>query len=136
MGYYTTYSLKWEPQFGYKSKPNCECSGKPKTAKYCPQCGAGIGSVSIDNLIGPHIERNPEMEYCLDADGSSNEAGKWYNHEKDMREMSLSFPNVLFILSGEGEESGDVWRKYFLNGKMQLTKIKMEFESFDESKLV
>jgi hypothetical protein len=49
--------------------------------------------------------------------------------------MSL-FPTVLFTLKGEGEESGDMWFKYFKNGKMQVAMARIEFDSFNEGKLI
>lgn len=66
---------------------------------------------------------------------------KWYNHEADMREVSQDYPRVLFTLEGRGEEHGDVWRKYFRDGKMQVTRARVtvieDFDSeFDPSKLV
>jgi hypothetical protein len=60
---------------------------------------------------------------------------KWYEHEKDMRQYSLKHPNTLFKLSGEGEESGDIWQEYYLNGKMQRVTAIIVFGDFDESKL-
>jgi hypothetical protein len=41
---------------------------------------------------------------------------KWYSHEGDMRRISSKYPNVLFVLGGEGEESGDIWKAWFRNG--------------------
>lgn len=61
---------------------------------------------------------------------------KWYSHEDDMRAISKEYPGVVFILSGEGEESGDIWRKYFCEGKMQTAPAKVTFEDFDPEKLV
>jgi len=52
-----------------------------------------------------------------------------------MRQYSLKHPNTLFKLSGEGEESGDIWQEYYLNGKMQLVTAQIVFDDFDESKL-
>ena len=61
---------------------------------------------------------------------------KWYTHEQDMKELSEIYTETTFILEGEGEESGDIWRKYFKNGKMQVCKAEIVFPAFNESKLV
>ncbi len=65
---------------------------------------------------------------------SCNEV-KWYEHEEDMREVSKKFSPIMFILSGEGEDNLDSWRKYFLNGKMQECRAKIAYDSYDEKKL-
>lgn len=53
-----------------------------------------------------------------------------------MIQVSKAFPDVLFTLSGEGEESGDVWVKYFKGGKVQQEAMpKWTPPPFDESKL-
>lgn len=46
------------------------------------------------------------------------ESLKWYEHEEEMVELSKRYPTMVFILDGDGEEQGDIWRKFFLNGKM------------------
>jgi hypothetical protein len=58
------------------------------------------------------------------------------SHPEDMKAMSLHFPNTLFLLEGEGEESGDVWKEYYLNGKSQRCQAQLVFDKFDESKLL
>lgn len=60
---------------------------------------------------------------------------KWYSHEEEMRKYSKKHPECLFELRGEGEESLDVWVKYFKNGKMQRCKAKVTFDAFDELQL-
>jgi hypothetical protein len=39
-------------------------------------------------------------------------------------------------LSGEGEESGDIWKMYALNGKYQMEKAVITIGAFDVNKLV
>ena len=53
----------------------------------------------------------------------------------DMKELSLRHPEVVFTLDGQGEESGDVWRMYFKNGKFHKSEVTITYEAFDESKL-
>lgn len=65
----------------------------------------------------------------------STDDTKWYDHESEMLALSLKYPEYLFILEGEGERSGDIWKKYFKNGKMQVCKAKITFDEFDESKM-
>ncbi len=57
---------------------------------------------------------------------------KWYRHEKDMKVISKIYPDILFILEGIGEESEDMWMKYFKNGKMQVCKAEIVFPAFNE----
>jgi len=63
------------------------------------------------------------------------ESCKWYEHEENMRELSRINPEVIFTLKGEGEESGDIWAKYFHQGKMQHAQAQIKFEEFDPLKL-
>lgn len=75
--------------------------------------------------------------YQLDSDDLSLYNVKWYDHEKDMRAVSKLYPDAVWQLDGTGEESGDVWRLYFKNGKMQSanTQVVVTHEEFDETKL-
>ena len=60
---------------------------------------------------------------------------KWYSHENDMKAYSLQHSTTLFELGGKGEENGDIWKKYFKNGKVQVCKAKITFDAYDEDKL-
>lgn len=59
----------------------------------------------------------------------------WVNWSRDLMNFSKEYPDVLFLLSGEGEENADLWRAYFRNGKMQLCEAKITYDNFDENKL-
>ena len=61
--------------------------------------------------------------------------GKWYEHEDDLKKLSLLFPDVVFRVYGDGEESDDIWYKYFKNGKVQYCPCHFSFDPYDEAKL-
>lgn len=50
-------------------------------------------------------------------------SAKWYGFDSDMCMLSANFPDVEFILNGDGEESGDVWTRVYKNGVKIATKI-------------
>lgn len=60
---------------------------------------------------------------------------KWYGHNDDMLRLSERYPMVVFTLSGDGEESGDIWKKYYCAGKVQVARANISFEPFDKTKL-
>ncbi len=49
--------------------------------------------------------------------------------------VSSAHPKVLFQLDGIGED-GDIWRKYFKNGKVHRANVEIVIEPFDEDELV
>lgn len=51
---------------------------------------------------------------------------KWYEHEEEMAALSLRFPDYVFELSGEGEDQGDVWVKWFKAGKVWTRKAELK----------
>lgn len=75
------------------------------------------------------------FEYAIDENGECLQETKWYSHRKDMKHLSLCYPNIVFLLSGEGEENDDVWKEYYKNGKYQVCKAKISFDEYDENQL-
>lgn len=61
---------------------------------------------------------------------------KWYAHEKDMIALSLKYPDFVFTLDGKGEESEDIWRSFYRNGKYYHWVLDYELPEFDESMLI
>lgn len=92
------------------------------------------GETDID-VIEKFRDENDYAEYALDEFGDSREECKWYDCKEDVLAFSKKHPDILFLLEGEGEEAGDVWRLYARNGKSCYQKAKMVFEQFDESML-
>lgn len=110
MGYSTRYSLEVDPKFNEEFENFCESSD----LECKPYEKPNFWSALI----------NGEMDAC-----------KWYDHEQHMVELSKKFPEILFTLTGVGEEGGDLWKKYFKGGKMQVALAKIVYDEFDESKL-
>ncbi len=102
MGYQTRFELTWTPQ------PECKLTKR-----------------KLDLKVGAYIVDHETMQYAIDENGDSYDTCKWYEHEDDMRQMSKAIPDVLFHLSGEGEESGDIWDAWFLNGKGQSHDVEL-----------
>lgn len=88
-----------------------------------------IGDTNIDHK--EEISNQYNEGYDLFDDNHS-----WYNWDEDMKEYSLRYPNLIFLLEGIGEAWDDIWKCYFKNGKMQQCDVIMSFDDFDESKLV
>lgn len=83
------------------------------------------------DLIDEFREYSEDAQYAIDSDGDSEESCKWYSHQDELKRFSLLHSEALFKLSGEGEESGDIWHEYYQNGKMQLCKAQIVFADFD-----
>lgn len=115
MGYCTTFSLTWSRLAG-NNRDEYELDAKIAVA--IKEANDKDGSL-----------------YGVTPEGESMDSCKWYDHEKDMKAFSKKFPNVLFTLHGEGEEAGDVWNKYFVNGKMQVARATIAIAPFDKDKL-
>jgi nicotinic acid mononucleotide adenylyltransferase len=80
--------------------------------------------VDARKLLIPIVGYDPFEDSC-----------KWYEHDQHMRHVSLANKGTIFILEGEGEDPGDLWKKYYLDGKCQVAKASITFDEFDESKL-
>lgn len=96
MGYETRYELDWSPW-----------------------------SSETDSAVAKHIGSSDAMSYALRLDGGTRLRCKWYSHIRDIASLSEKCPGVTFHLSGEGEDAGDVWDAYALDGKTQKHKAKI-----------
>jgi hypothetical protein len=140
MGYYTDYTLSYEIP---EEKERSEIS---EFREKCRLLGIDI-PVDIRSAVDNRFKLEVELEKALDEDDSCSygkisqfitgdaDSCKWYEHDEDMKRLSNRFPTVLFTLEGKGEESGDIWIKYFKGGKSQRVNAKIVFDPYDESKL-
>jgi hypothetical protein len=63
------------------------------------------------------------------------DAVKWYSHEIDIKNFTVEHKNIVVKLTGDGEDSDDIWVKYFKDGKVQIERAKIAYDSFDPKKL-
>ena len=94
--------------------------------------------VEVDSSVYPEFAEESLYDgYFSVQDLISNDADncKWYDHEEDVREYSKKFPNLVFILDGEGEEPGDIWREFYKNGKSYRWDLEHTLPEFEEGKL-
>lgn len=127
MGYDTSYKLSWKPLPEWRACTHHQIPGK----KYCPECGRN--QKSPDAEIWLVLDKPGYEEMYGAADGGNT--CKWYECEEEMRIVSAQFPGVLFELTGNGEEPGDIWIAYFLDGKMQKERARITYGEFDKEKL-
>ena len=90
MGYYTYFNLS------YKGTPEDE----KRLQEFEPGSEFGF----------------PEgIKALLDESGDTD--FKWYSWEDDMKLLASKFPDILFALYGDGEESDDIW-EYRIKGSI------------------
>ena len=54
--------------------------------------------------------------------------GKWYEHEEHLKTVSEKFPHLTFLVEGEGEENGDIWKATVKDGTFKKVKAKIVFD--------
>lgn len=136
MSYQTRYRLEWHTTDTdvWTAPPNCPHPTGSK-AKFCEECGRSTKRKTLDEAvtyyIGTRSEGDIDMFEALERDGSYKQAWSWRRYEEDMRTMSLTFMNVIFVLYGAGENVEDLWVGYSLNGKWQKCEAKIVYPAVD-----
>ena len=60
----------------------------------------------------------------------------WDNNEDCLKKVSRNWPTTRFTLTGQGEDPGSQWIKYFLNGRMQEeSRPRWQSEPFNPARL-
>jgi len=132
MGYYTQYDLSVS-----KHDPNKAYCGHIFNVSICPNCGLDTTQDFYSILMTISLkELFEEYEWDDLFENMFDNTCKWYDHNKDMIRISKKYSNTLFQLDGAGEESDDLWRKYFLNGNMQEVQVEVVYGKFDINKLI
>lgn len=98
----------------------------------------------LTNLEWNHMEEsiikifravNTNARTLLDEQGYSKVRGDWSECIVELRDFSKGYPEVVFVLEGNGEEPLDLWKLYVKDGKHFLSEAQIIFDEYDESKL-
>lgn len=108
MGYYTYFDLQTDAKYAKEEE---------------------IAIWMIDNLdYFSHKNKDYVLlsDYPLDA-LIGGDSMKWYDHSEDMKKVAKAFPDVTFILRGDGEESGDIWKEYYRGDRFHSSEAEIVF---------
>ena len=110
MGYYTRFQVTWD--------------------KHEDETIEGVPYESIDQAIEKkfnEITGIDEETFGCDYDvwDASNDYtvtfyAKWYDWKKDMNELSRAYPDMIFRVSGAGEEYEDLWKSIWKDGCYEI----------------
>ena len=87
--------------------------------------------------VKPTDNGDHEAQIC-EMVGDSNlfdSLNKWYDADEDMKKYSQKYPELVFCVFREGEQSGDLCHTYYKNGKMQECYAEIIYPDYDETKL-
>ena len=90
---------------------------------------------SKEEIVSDLRKSNEYAEGALNADGTMQCEHTWYKCEEDFSAFSKKYPDILFILFGEGQSYKDKWKCYFKNGKYKKIHGELDFEPFSPEKL-
>jgi hypothetical protein len=108
VGYYTYYELEIRDEITFaKAKEILESLNKKIGWELFT-----LEAAAADEDIDPS-----ETDYW---DVCTEDEAKWYSWKKDMRELSIEFPEVVFGLEGKGEENQDWWYALFKKDKSTI----------------
>lgn len=85
-----------------------------------------INALTEKKIMGYALTDVYKDNPVLDIYGS--EEVKWYDHDKDMVEISRQFPDYTFQLRGDGEETDDFWLSYYKNGEYEYCPAVLKYE--------
>lgn len=91
---------------------------------------------SFSHINGPKEQYDKMLkdvaETLGDKDVTETEStyAKWYDYDKDIRELSKKYPDITFCVSGDGEDSEDLWQEFWHAGEVFQEGV--EFSSFKD----
>lgn len=144
MSYENSFSLKLENSIFQTPIMKCEKCGKIyNVGKFCPDDGGKLIVELVEkdcsyDIIKELREFSDDAHCHLDKNGNINESGSVYDMEKDVKNFSKNYPDVIFILKCFPDNSFNEseYKIYSKNGKSYTSKPELLYKEFDESKLI
>ena len=128
MGYYTSYSIEV-----YDKKTDKEMRRDLLADREIDK-ELGEALINVKNSYFEDYKKHGGPDTLSDI--ITCETLKWYEHDSDMLELSMQYPDYIFVLNGIGEDNfmddPDMWKSYYVNGKMQTTYAQIYYEPIDE----
>lgn len=93
---------------------------------------------SFSHINGPKEQYNKMLKDVADTLEDKNVTetesiyAKWYNYDEDIRKLSKKYPDITFCVSGDGEDSEDLWQEFWHAGEVFQEGV--EFSSFKDIK--
>ena len=88
-------------------------------------------TLSIQPSVPAGFSDRFEQVTGYDFETLSDDPIKWYDSDEDMKRLSAEFPDYLFTLEGEGEESGDIWKANYYRGNACMCRAVLTFPEPD-----
>ena len=127
MGYRTRYQLEWDDKelaaddvihalvpLAFSKRVKVQDDGSYRLIKDHSTLSTDLYRADVDVLQEYHRHVKQMV--------SNEDYHTWYEHDNDVLALSIKFPTVLFTLTGEGENPGDLWRTYYRKGRMHKVK--------------
>ena len=89
---------------------------------------------SSDKILS-ELRGSCDALYAVDVMGHSSDSVKWYTMNDDMIKFSKCYPQIVFVVTGDGEEGDHFYRSYFLGGQSYSKKGAISYPPFDATKL-
>ena len=116
MSYQTAYHLHWEP-----ASPTAEEIAQKLTA--------------IAHNLQPQDKDYHSYTLMWTQIINGEQEDSWYDHHEHMIVISHTWPQVLFTLSGQGEDRDDNWKAFYLAGASGIIKATLVYPEFDTNVL-
>lgn len=78
------------------------------------------GDCNFFEILSHLKKRFENAKFAFGDFGEANNELNWDSLEEDMEAFSTSYPNLVFIVYGQGEGNENEWRMFFKNGRREI----------------